>query len=114
MITQAIFEAIHNKTVVDLVSTEATGKTRTEKVLKTGLVLFLQNSGGNLDMGIQAGTLYTGYLFTDQLDEYEIKQNDKFKVGAIYYEVISDGELMNQNNDFEPFYKLQLSKRIAT
>jgi hypothetical protein len=112
MIDQAVFEEICQTEIVNLEQTITTGKTQNPSTTKTGLKLFLQPKDGDLSIGVVAGVSFTGYLFTNQLQGTLIKQNDKLKIGNIYYEVVSDGQLMNQNLDYEPFYQLDLQKRI--
>lgn len=112
MIDQAMFEEVCQVTIVDLEQTIGTGKTQNPTITKTGLKLFLQSNDGDLSLGLVAGVSFTGFVFINQLDGTIIKQNDKLKVGTVIYEVVSDGQLMNQNLDFEAFYELNLEKRI--
>jgi hypothetical protein len=112
MIYQSLFEKICKTVLVDLIQFDLSGKTQNPIVTKTNLKLFLQPKDGDLSVGILAGVSFTGYLFTNQLQGTVIKQNDKLKIGNIYYEVKSEGQLMDQNLDYESFYQLDLEKRI--
>lgn len=114
MISQEDFEDCYNSVLVDLEQITTTGKTQVPTITKTGLKLFLQPKTGDLSIGVVSGVSFTGYLFTAQLGGTAIKQNDKLIFGSIIYEVVSDGMLMDMSQEYEPFYELDLEKRVAS
>ena len=113
MINQAVIEEIYITTTVNLEQTTGTGKTQTPNTTKTGLKVFLMGKDGDLSVGVVAGMSFIGYLFTDQLGVTNLSLNDKLIDGTTIYEVVGI-RLMNQNLDFEPYYKLDLEKRIKS
>jgi hypothetical protein len=86
-----------------------TGKSASSSVTKTGLKVFLQADGGDLDSGIVAGSVHRIFISQEQLGSTALDYGDELIIGSNAY-VIFGLMLEDGSPDIEAYYELECKK----
>lgn len=87
----------------------ASGKSATDSVTKTGIKIFLQADGGDLDSGIVAGSVHRIFVSQEQLGSTVLDYGDELIIGSDTYTIF--GLMLEDGSpDVAPFYELECKK----